>query len=133
MESKGYSENCRSRGNATGDIESDDTPPSHFLIGVADEKVLTSEQWIREVSGRSLFIGDGALAYQKILRDRLGSMACFAPSRANRIRAAAVAQLGLKRLLTRGADPPETLTPKYIRKSDAERKMENKALPSPHH
>ena len=69
---------------------------------------------------RTLFVGDGALLYETVLRRRHGKHAVFAPLDLNGLRASSVARLGAARLAKGDADPVETMAPLYIRKSDAE-------------
>lgn len=67
-----------------------------------------------------LFIGSGARLYRQSLAAAAGSLAHFVPEDQNTIRASSVAFLSMTRFETDDTDEIASLTPHYIRKSDAE-------------
>jgi tRNA threonylcarbamoyladenosine biosynthesis protein TsaB len=73
-----------------------------------------------------MFIGDGALLYYDTIADKLGGAAHFAPRYQHTIRASTVASLSMERLLKGESDAVETFVPSYIRRSDAELKVNTK-------
>jgi tRNA threonylcarbamoyladenosine biosynthesis protein TsaB len=75
---------------------------------------------IEGINEPCIFIGDGALAYKDMIVEKLGGLAFFARPYQNLINASVVAQLSLQRFLNGDTDSPESLTPSYARKSDAE-------------
>ena len=69
-----------------------------------------------------LFIGDGAEAYHDLIRDIYGERAQFLPWATHHPSGGAVARLAWQRLQTGDADEIQSLVPRYLRVSDAERK-----------
>ncbi len=85
-----------------------------------EERVLSPEAAIEGVSGPALFVGPGARAYEALIREKLGEKARFAPNHLHFARAAVVAALA-NPLFEKGTlDDVGTLSPHYIRKSEAE-------------
>jgi len=76
-------------------------------------------QLMAEVNGPGLFVGSGARAVQDDIRSAIGEMALFVPSGANLINPAVVADLARAHLCGHASDPPDTLSPIYIRPPDA--------------
>jgi tRNA threonylcarbamoyladenosine biosynthesis protein TsaB len=69
------------------------------------------------------FAGPGATVYRDLIAERFDGTAHFVPGVQNRIRAAVVAEMANQMLAVgRGRDAAGVL-PRYIRKSDAERKQ----------
>jgi len=71
-----------------------------------------------------LFAGDGAVVYKELIRETLGDLAHFAPPYLNTVRASVVAYIGMKQILDGKIADVSSLVPYYIRKSDAEIKVE---------
>ena len=69
-----------------------------------------------------LFIGDGAEVYCDLIRDTYGQKARFLPWATHHPSGGTVARLAWQRLQTGDADEIQSLVPRYIRVSDAERK-----------
>jgi len=74
----------------------------------------------RSIDGRLIMAGDGALAYEGILRRGLGDRADLAPGPAVRPQALSLALLTHERLARGESDELASLAPNYIRRSDAE-------------
>ena len=85
-----------------------------------DEQVADSIQAVEDVHNACLFVGDGALQYKEVIRDRLGALAHFASTGQNVVRAATVASLSMNRFERNDTDDIAEFIPEYIRKSDAE-------------
>jgi len=81
---------------------------------------------IPESDEQTLFVGDGALLYQAVIRHGHGTRAAFAPPELNGIRVSTVARLAFDRFGNGDVDPIESMAPFYIRKSDAELAREGK-------
>jgi len=81
-------------------------------------------QWLRQIQRLCLFVGDGAIVYEELIREILGSLAYFAPPYLNRVRASVVAYIGMKQILDGKIADVASLVPHYIRRSDAEIKLE---------
>ncbi|MEA1947536.1 MAG: tRNA (adenosine(37)-N6)-threonylcarbamoyltransferase complex dimerization subunit type 1 TsaB [Thermodesulfobacteriota bacterium] len=86
----------------------------------ADEQVFPPEKAVFDLNEACLFIGDGALLYQKMILNKMGKSAFFASSFQNTIRASTVAYLGMNRFKNDDTDDVDKFVPHYIRRSDAE-------------
>ncbi|MBE9530714.1 MAG: tRNA (adenosine(37)-N6)-threonylcarbamoyltransferase complex dimerization subunit type 1 TsaB [Proteobacteria bacterium] len=86
----------------------------------ADEHVFPPEKAVFDLNETCLFIGDGALIYQKMILNKMGKSAFFAPSFQNTIRASTVAYLSMNRFKNDDTDDVGMFVPHYIRRSDAE-------------
>ncbi len=75
-----------------------------------------------------LFTGSGAVLYKNEIERHLGENALFSHDSQNTIRASSVAMLGLKRMKNNGGFDAETLTPLYLRKSDAQIHLEARKI-----
>jgi tRNA threonylcarbamoyladenosine biosynthesis protein TsaB len=74
----------------------------------------------------TVFIGEGARLYQRELTALLGDRALFAPFSVGVPSAASVAELGIAMLAKGEAVDPDSLTPLYIRRPEAEVAWEKK-------
>ncbi len=82
--------------------------------------VLSPEDLCRRISGRTLFLGNGAEGYGEVLRKNLGPLALFAPPELSLPRALNVAGLALPKFRTGQTLDLFSFTPIYIRRSEAE-------------
>lgn len=73
----------------------------------------------------TLFIGDGALAYEKQITKKFGAEAYFAPTEKNKESAASIGTAAYIKFTQGITDDADTLSPLYLRKSQAERMKEN--------
>lgn len=92
------------------------------LIRLMDEAALIPDILIRRIREPTVFIGDGADVYADLLIDRLKELALFPPLSQRGGRAAAVAELGRRRLLVGQRDEISELAPRYLRPPEAELK-----------
>lgn len=92
------------------------------LIRLMDEAALIPDILISNISEPTVFIGDVAAVYADLLKGRLKEMALFPPFSQCGGRAAAVAELGRRRLLVGQRDEISNLAPRYLRPSEAELK-----------
>jgi len=81
-------------------------PPARAVHGIGEPCVL---------------MGDGALAYQDLIKAELGPLAVFANQHV--IRASSVGHIALERFLAHQIDSIEAIEPLYLRKSDAEKNL----------
>ncbi|SFF98774.1 tRNA threonylcarbamoyladenosine biosynthesis protein TsaB [Desulfotomaculum arcticum] len=72
------------------------------------------------------FLGDGLTEYQSELNSLMGDLARFAPKCASFPRGAVVAEIGLARFTAGQCESPMHLLPKYVRKSEAEIKWQER-------
>ncbi|QJA05340.1 tRNA (adenosine(37)-N6)-threonylcarbamoyltransferase complex dimerization subunit type 1 TsaB [Thermosulfurimonas marina] len=84
-------------------------------------RIISPERLCAEISGPTLFVGEGLRLFREELRRRLGERFREAPGHLREGRAAAVAYLAERRLLSGSTDDPATLLPFYLRPSEAER------------
>ena len=99
-------------------------------VPVDAEQVTTIDSLLATLELPAVFIGSGAIAYRRQIAEKAGRRALFAAAGLNIGRAAAIAALGARRLLSGEADDTETLVPTYLRKSDAELKLaQTKSVP----
>jgi tRNA threonylcarbamoyladenosine biosynthesis protein TsaB len=73
-----------------------------------------------------IFVGDGVEINKEILLQKLGERVVWAPNTAKMPRASSVAQLALQKAQKGDVENFYELTPEYLRKSEAERKYEEK-------
>ncbi|MBW2192224.1 MAG: tRNA (adenosine(37)-N6)-threonylcarbamoyltransferase complex dimerization subunit type 1 TsaB [Deltaproteobacteria bacterium] len=89
------------------------------------ENVLPPEIAIHDIKEPCLFVGNGARLYRAEIMDIMGDLAVFAPVFQNTIRASTIAYLSSDRFENGDTDDVGTLSPQYIRKSDAEINLAN--------
>jgi tRNA threonylcarbamoyladenosine biosynthesis protein TsaB len=89
------------------------------LVCVMEERALAPVALVAYITQPTLFVGDGWRVYGGFFREALGPLALASPA-SRGTPPAAVADLGRRRLLRGERDPVETLTPRYIRPSEAE-------------
>ena len=90
-----------------------------------EEQVTGPENALDDLKESCLFVGDGALIYKDIILEKLGALASFAPMPHHTIRASVVAHLCMAKFNNKKTDKIENFSPRYIRRSDAELKIEN--------
>ena len=72
------------------------------------------------MNGPVVFIGDGAKTYKKLIEDTLGTDAIFAQASRMSPSASTVAEIAIEKMKEGISTDPVSLTPFYIRKSEAE-------------
>ena len=87
---------------------------------IRPEMAITPGRLLDELSGPTLFIGDGALRYRDLIVERFGSNAHFAEQHLHQPKASAGAALALGFLQSGAAVSPEELMPCYLRLAEAE-------------
>jgi len=91
------------------------------------EDLLPLEKAIQDINEPCVFIGNGSVVYRNLLVDRLADLAHFEPDFQNTIRASTVAYLSMGQFQYGNTDDVVNFVPVYIRKSDAEIKLDHKA------
>lgn len=92
------------------------------MEGVMEECVMppaTLVESLTRIDGDLMLVGDGATAYENALSEGLGERARIARGDESRSHAVSLAALTLERL-ARGGDDLASISPNYIRRSDAE-------------
>ena len=92
---------------------------------LVDDCATEPRQWLKQIQRLCLFVGDGATVYGELIRETLGSFAYFAPPYLNKVRASVVAYIGMRQILNGQIADVARLVPHYIRKSDAEIKLQS--------
>ena len=93
------------------------------LVKLKEESVIPPEAILAEIKQTTVFLGDGADIYRDLIRERLGSMALFAPINLRYPRAVNVARLALPRFQRGEAMEIDSLIPTNLRCSEAELKF----------
>jgi tRNA threonylcarbamoyladenosine biosynthesis protein TsaB len=94
---------------------------------VIEDCAAEPEQWLKLIQHVCLFVGDGTIVYGELIRETLGSLACFAPPYLNTVRASVVAYIGMRQIVDGQIADIRRLVPHYIRRSDAEIRLEKAA------
>ena len=84
------------------------------------ERAASPEELVRRITETTIFLGDGMRKYGSMLSKALGPKALFAPANYHVVRASNVGRLARRRLRNGETDDLFTLTPRYLRRSDAE-------------
>ena len=87
---------------------------------VAEEQVVKPEKLLDNMSGETLFVGNGALVYRSLIVRQLAGCAHFAPAFLNLPRAGAAAALALREWQSGRTFSADELMPMYLRPSEAE-------------
>lgn len=89
---------------------------------IMGERVADVEDFLKCIEKETIFLGEGALKYSKMIKDMLPGKAYIASGLHNLLRASAVALLGKRKYHEGDYVDPFTLTPTYLRASEAELK-----------
>lgn len=87
---------------------------------VSEEQVVKPEKLLAAMTGDTLFVGNGALAYRSLIVRQLAARAHFAPDFLNLPRAGAAAALALAEWQAGHAFSADEMMPVYLRPSEAE-------------
>ncbi len=86
--------------------------------------VVDPETWLQSINPPCFFVGDGLLVYRDLVVEKLGDAAQFAPPCLNSLNACVIGRMGMRDIALGNAVDVNRLSPQYIRKSDAEIKLE---------
>ncbi len=90
------------------------------LVQTMPEAVIPLARLGDLIAGKTLFTGEASFDYHTIIEEMLGDRALFAPLSAILPSAASVADIGLKMIRNGRHSDPDSLTPLYIRRPEAE-------------
>ena len=96
------------------------------LERATDERVLNVEDLLRGLREDALFLGDGAVDYEGVIREALGEKAFFAAAHQHHVRAAAVGLLGYGKYRDGDVLDLFRFTPHYLRLSEAEARLHSR-------
>jgi tRNA threonylcarbamoyladenosine biosynthesis protein TsaB len=85
-------------------------------------------EWLKRVDPPCLFAGDGLNQYKGLVERTYGMEARFAPAPLNSLHAGVVGWLGMRQIEGGKATDAARISPCYVRKSDAEIKLEKGLL-----
>lgn len=97
-----------------------------FPHPVVEERVVKPEILLADLSGETLFVGNGALVYRSLIVRQLAGRAHFAPAFLNLPRAGAAAALALSEWQAGRLFSSDELMPTYLRPSEAELNFQTK-------
>lgn len=89
---------------------------------IAGERVTPLEPLLEELEGEVVFIGDGALRYEPVIRSLFRGTVLFPPPSEHIVRASSVGLLGLKKFHEGDILDLPVFTPRYLRFSEAEKR-----------
>ena len=98
------------------------------MLRLSEDRAVPPEKMLEEIDEETLFAGDGLEKYGDMIKSRLGTLANEATKPQGLIRASSIATLGLERYEKGETLDIATLTPLYLRKSEAEIKREKGLL-----
>ncbi|UCH81793.1 MAG: tRNA (adenosine(37)-N6)-threonylcarbamoyltransferase complex dimerization subunit type 1 TsaB [Nitrospiraceae bacterium] len=87
---------------------------------IMPEKALSPERLIHEIKEQTLFTGDGITRYGDVIKEKCGDLALFPPPSKMSPSASTVAEIAYDKFNRGELSDPVSLTPFYIRKSEAE-------------
>lgn len=95
---------------------------------IGEPEAISIEECIDSCSNflDTIFVGDGVKVYGDYIKERLGGHALLAPASALRQRASSIAMLAMEKAKRGETQSYSELVPFYLRKSQAERELEEK-------
>ncbi len=91
-----------------------------LLKKILPETAINPEQLVKEINGPVVFMGDGTRKYRQLITDVLKDKAIFAPPSRMSPSASTIAEIAIEKIRQGIDTDPVSLTPFYIRKSEAE-------------
>ena len=99
------------------------------LVRLTDDGTVAPDRLFSRIQEPTVFLGDGLMVYQELVQSQLNELALFPPLASRGGRAAAVAELGRRRLVQGHRDDLAHLAPQYLRPSEAELKILGSVAP----
>jgi tRNA threonylcarbamoyladenosine biosynthesis protein TsaB len=97
------------------------------LVHLMAEAVISLSQLAERISGKTVFTGEASHRFRDQIKEIFGDRALFAPPSATLPSAATVAEIGLTMIKSGKQADPDSLTPMYIRRPEAEVVWEKRA------
>ena len=91
-----------------------------YQTGTIDELL----EVLHKTSQNILFVGDGAISFQELIKNSLQEKAFFAPLHLTHQLSTSIAKIALEKALQNDFDSADHLMPMYLKKSQAEREAE---------
>ena len=95
---------------------------SGICTKIVSETAINPADFLRQIKGPIVFMGEGARIYKKLIEEVLGDAALFAPASKMIPSASAVGEIALEKFKKGIIADPVSLSPFYLRKSEAEMK-----------
>jgi tRNA threonylcarbamoyladenosine biosynthesis protein TsaB len=95
-------------------------------IRLLPDQVISAGDLLKQVSGPTIFIGEGAVRYENLIQQAMGEKAIFENPETMWPSAAAAARIGLARLLRGETSQAKEVVPVYLRRPDAQIKLEKR-------
>ena len=77
-------------------------------------------KFLKQIRKKTLFLGEGAFLYHNLIKKILPQKAIIASCKINFTNASCIALLGMEKLKEGFTENPDSLTPYYLKKSEAE-------------
>lgn len=87
---------------------------------IGEDRAIAPAEFLEGLKGQCVFLGDGAVRYEALIRKMLRGRSFFVPPYQNDIRAGAVGLLGMEKFRRGEVINAAVLTPQYIRGSYAD-------------
>lgn len=95
------------------------------LEKIIHETAIRADEFLRLISGRTIFMGDGARLYKRLIANTLKDDAFFAPPNMMNPSASTIAEIAIEKFRRGETADLLTITPLYIRRSEAEIKWKD--------
>ncbi len=96
------------------------------LIKIMDEQTIKVDILASSITEKTIFLGDGVFLYKERLEALINDKAIFAPPQNLSPSPATVAYLGMMKAKEGLFDDPVTLLPRYMRRAEAEMKLQDR-------
>jgi len=100
--------------------------PGGRLRRLTPDLVISPRELVRKIEGPVTFLGDGTEVYGSYLKRKLGRMASFVTPELGYVHGTVVARMGLEQILRGKTLDLTSFVPRYIRRSEAEIKYEER-------
>ncbi|HAJ26105.1 MAG TPA: tRNA (adenosine(37)-N6)-threonylcarbamoyltransferase complex dimerization subunit type 1 TsaB [Syntrophus sp. (in: bacteria)] len=97
---------------------------SEGLICIIPEQLIKANEFLELIEGETVFTGTGAVKYRDIIQRGLTGKGFFVVGHRNRVHASTVGVLAGREALAGGLTDAVKLVPLYLRRSEAEEKMD---------
>ena len=97
---------------------------SDALISIIPERLIMANEFLELIEGETVFTGTGAVKYRDIIQRGLAGKGFFVADHRNQVHASTVGVLAGRKALAGGLTDAVKLIPLYLRRSEAEEKMD---------
>ncbi|MFA6413431.1 MAG: tRNA (adenosine(37)-N6)-threonylcarbamoyltransferase complex dimerization subunit type 1 TsaB [Syntrophales bacterium] len=97
---------------------------SEALINIIPERLIEANEFLELIEGETVFTGTGAVKYRDIIQRGLAGKGYFVVDHRNQVHASTVGVLAGRKARAGGLTDAVKLTPLYLRRSEAEEKMD---------